>query len=166
MISRTSRDLDNRRFVQRDRGFVDRDRRFVDRDRGFVDRNRSFVDRDVRSGSFATYDDRGLNRRYVRGGTFATDGTDATYVRGGGRSFAYRSYDDEPVLNRAYGDTGFIYGPRYYNNYAYDGPAYGGGLFTYDGDTYMDNSLYLNADYDTTYSPVMNRAPCTCATYR
>jgi len=154
--SRTSRDFDNRRFVQRDR-------EFVDRDRGFVDRNRSLVDRDVRSRSSATYDDRRLNRRYVRGGTFAADGTDATYVRGGTRSFAY---DDEPVLYRSYGDTGYVYGPRYYNSYAYDGPAYGGGLFAYDGDTYMDNSLYLNADYDNTYSPVLNRAPCTCAAYR
>ena len=160
--SRTSRDrIDNQRFVQRDR-FVERDR-FADRDRGFVDRDRRFVDRDVRSRSSATYDDRQLNRRYVRGRTLATDGTDATYVRGGTRSFAYRSFDDEPVLHRAYGDTGYAYGPRFSDSYAYDGPVYGGGLFAYDGDTYMDNSLYLNADYDSTYSPVLNRAPCTCA---
>jgi hypothetical protein len=151
-MSRTSRDLDNRRLVQRDRGFVDRDR--------------SFVDHDVRGRSFATYGDRRLNRRYVRGGTYAADGTDAIYVRGGARPFAYGSYDDEPTLYRAYGDTGYSYGPRTYDNYAYDGPVYGGGLFAYGGDTYMDNSLYLNADDDTTYSPVLNRAPCTCATYR
>jgi hypothetical protein len=176
---RTSRDVDNRRVVDRDRGFVDRDRRFVDRDRGFanrgfVDRDRRFVDRDMRSGSFATYDDRRLNRRYVRGRTFASDGTDVRYVDGT-RSFAYRSYDNEPILHRTYGDRGYAYPPSYssFGLYAdadvdYGTPAYRG-LYAYGGDAYLDNSLYLSADDDTYMStyPVVNRAPlagpaCRC----